>query len=65
MTVDDFKFDIFEVLFITFLFSCMGFGIGMELGRQGDYAEAIKAGVGQYVTDPETGSTTFVFGRVK
>ena len=63
--MDDFKLDIFEVVFITFLFSCMGFGIGMELGRQGDYSEAIKAGVGQYVTDPKTESTTFVYGSVK
>lgn len=63
--MDDFKLDIFEVVFITFLFSCMGFGIGMELGRQGDYSEAIKAGVGQYVIDPKTGAKHFQYGVVK
>ena len=38
------------------------FLLGFSSGRESAYKDAHGAGVGQYVTDPETGNRRFKFG---
>lgn len=54
--------DFFGFLLCIVLALATGVILGAALEKQYQRSLAIKANVGQYVADPETGSTTFKYG---
>lgn len=49
------------LLFAVLVFPLLMFDAGLVHGHKTTQAEAIKAGVGEYVVDPKTGETSFRF----